>query len=280
MRKFLITLIFLAIFINGVHAEEILRINYDRSKVVDIEDGKKEYSLKDFMASEPKLIEGHQIEMNVIIYKEPASNPLDTYVLEMRTELQPPIEWNYKIPGKKTQIYETVKSIVWENSDHFAPEFEISMRGRVPRPEIPIKEPNFEDYNGKGPGLRKIELAVFTIYDGQVDPSKIVDKIGTINFVATNSKINDKLTEIDKSLNTSDIGKEYVASLGEQKEYIKELSNTGHIGIALDLSKNFEKFVKNIKSISPPDNKKLVFVGIIGLIIALIIGIVIGKTMQ
>ncbi len=275
MKKFLLIILFLLVLADSAQGQEILSVDNARSYVLDLDDGGKKYPIEDFLKSDKlSFLEGHKLQAYIIINRVTTSNPPDTYVLEMRTDLRN-AEWQYKIFGE-TKVIKGVKVIVWNNPrDHSAFSFDIVLSGEVPKPAIKTVEPYFESYTGEGPGFRHTKLAIFTIYNGEVNPNNIVQDVGEYAFFSTNSDIKKYLEEIKKNLDTSGLGKDYVNALEEQKKYILKLGEKdGHVGLSLDLSRSFAGMVANIKSISPKDNTMLLVAVIIGaILLAVVIGI-------
>ncbi len=265
MKNFILFVLFLLVFAQSAYGQEVLSVEKARSYVLDMSDGGKKYPLEDFLKPEKlSFFEGHKLKAYISL-KDSASTPMDTYVLAMETDLKN-AEWQYKIFGETTVRY-GVRITIWNNSrDHSASSFDIELSGEVPTPAIDTIEPYYESYKlGKGPGIGKNNLAIFTIYDGEINPKNKVQNVGEYAFLSTNQKINMDLEEIKKNLDTSGLDKDSAIALEELKKYILKLGEKeGHIGLSLDLSRSFA----NLKNRLPPkDNSMLLVVVVIGAIL-------------
>ena len=270
-KDILLFILFLLLLVQNAYGQELLSVDKDKSYVLDLTDGAKKYPLEDFFNPDNlSFFEGHKLKAYIFILKESASNPRDTYVLDLETDLKN-AEWQYKIFGETT-VRDGVRIIVWNNSrDHSAPSFDIELSGEVPTPAIDIIEPYYESYNlGKGPGIGRNKLAVFTIYDGEINPINKVQNVGEYGFFSTNQKINMDLEEIRKNLDTTGLAKNSADDLEQLKKYILKLGEKdGHMGLSLDLSRIFV----NIKSSLPTqDNRLLIAMVIVAILVAVVTG--------
>lgn len=255
-------------------AQEVLSIDNSQSFVIIIGEGGEKYTLEDFLQSDQLyFLEGQKLEAHFFI-RRTSSNPRDTYVLEMRTDLGN-AEWQYEILGNITR-FQAAKVTVWDSPrDHSASSFEIVLNGNVPKPAIKIEEPYFKGYTGEGPGFRNNELAMFTVFDGYDAVTK-VQVVGNYAFFSTNSEIERYLEEIHKNLDTSGLPEEYADVLKEQHDYIAALSRSGHVGIAFDLSKSYAESVRKLAGIPPPGNQNTVTMLILAAAVAIILALVTG----
>lgn len=270
---YVLFILIILLLVNTVNAQEILSIDNTRSFVINIDDAGNKYPIEDFLTSNKhSFMEGQKLEAHFFFTKTSSSNPKDSYGLEVRTELKDP-EWQYKIYGE-TKSMLVDKWTVWNNSrDHLESYFEIVLYGKIPKPAIKIEEPNFKDYTGEGPGLRKTELSIFTIYDGTDAKNKVQDA-GAYTFISTNSNINGYLDKIKSNLDTSGLDNDYAGVLNEHKQYISDLSQKGHVGWAYDLSGSFSKIVESLKKSAPGSSKNTMLLAIIGaVVLAAITGI-------
>jgi hypothetical protein len=270
MKKNVLVILCILVLVKSACGQEILAVDTTRSFVLNLDEGAKKYLLEEFLKNEQlSFLERQKLEAHIFIMRK--SNPRDTYVLEMRTDLWN-AEWQYKISGETT-VFKTAKFTVWDSpQEHSASSFEIVLTGEVPKPAIKIEEPYFKDYTGEGPGFRKSELAVFTIYDGQEAINKVQD-VGGYAFLSTNPDIKRYLEEIKKNTDTSVLGKEYALALEEQKNHILLLSTNGHVGLALDLSKSFAGMVNKLPS--PDRNGNSVLLGALAaILLALVTGFI------
>lgn len=275
MKKIFVIMILLLVCARGASAQEVLSIDTSKSFVIIIDEGGKKYMLEEFIRSDQlSFLEGQQLEAHFFI-KRTTSNPRDTYVLEMLTDLVN-AEWQYEILGNITR-FNTAKLTVWNTPrEHSASSFEVVLNGRVPKPAIKIEEPYFKDYIGEGPGFRSNELAMFTVFDGH-DAITKVQVVGRYVFLSTNPDIERYMEEINTNLDTSGLPDDYADILEEQKEYIVTLSRTGHVGLALDLSRTYAKTVKELVGIAPGDKNTNTITGLIlGAFIAVILAVVTG----
>lgn len=270
-KEIFLIILFLLPLVQNAYGQELLSVDKDRSYVLDLTDGGKKYPLENFINPENiSFFEGHKLKAYISIMKEPASNPRDTYVLDLETDLKN-AEWQYKIFGE-TSVRDGVRIIVWNNSkDHSTPSFDIELSGEVPTPSIDTIEPYYESYKmGKGPGIGKNKLAIFTIYDGEINPINKVQNVGEYSFFSTNQKINIDLEEIKKNLDTTGLDKNSANDLEQLQKYILKLGEKdGHMGLSLDLSRIFD-IIKN--RVRPQDNKVLIAVVIGAILVAVVTG--------
>lgn len=275
MKKLFIIIFLLLICARAASAQEVLSIDTSKSFVIIIDEGGKKYMLEDFIGSDQlSFPEGQQLEAHFFI-RRATSNPRDTYVLEMLTDLGN-AEWQYEILGNITR-FNTAKLTVWDSQkEHSASSFEVILSGRVPKPAIKIEEPYFKDYIGEGPGFRSNELAMFTVFDGHDTITK-VQVVGRYTFFSTNPDIERYLEEIDRNLDTSGLPGDYANILEEQREYILTLSRTGHVGLARDLSRIYAETVKDMADIAPGDKNNNTITGLIlGVFVAILLAMVTG----
>lgn len=278
MRKILQIMVLVLILVlaltKSACGQEVLSIDTGKSFVIIIDEGGKKYMLEEFTQSDQlSFLEGQTLEAHFYI-KRTSSNPRDTYVLEMRTDLWS-AEWQYEIRGNSTR-YEAAKVTVWDSpQDHAAPSFEVVLSGKVPKPAVKIEEPHFKGYTGEGPGFRDNELAVFTVFDGHDAVTK-VQVVGSYAFFSTNFDIERYLDEITENLDISGLPEVYAGVLEEQKDYILTLSRTGHVGLALDLSKSYAGTVRKLTVMSPPGTNNNIPALVIAAVFAIIMAVVTG----
>ncbi|MCL7412155.1 MAG: hypothetical protein M8353_00865 [ANME-2 cluster archaeon] len=275
MKKILIIMILLLVCARGVSAQEVLSIDTSKSFVIIVDEGGKKYMLEEFTRPDQlSFLEGQQLEAHFFI-RRTTSNPRDTYVLEMLTDLGN-AEWQYEILGNITR-FKTAKLTVWNTPrEHSVSSFEVVLSGRVPKPAVRTEEPYFKDYIGEGPGFRSNELAVFTVFDGR-DAITKVQVVGQYTFVSTNPDIERYMGEINTNLDTSSLPEDYADILEEQKEYIVTLSKTGHVGLALDLSRIYARTVKDLAGIAPGETGTSTITGLIlGVLVAILLAVVTG----
>lgn len=270
MKKTIAVMLFILILVKGACGQEILTVDTTKSFVLNLDEGGKKYSLEEFLKPEQlSFLERQKLEAHIFIMRK--SNPQDTYVLEMRTDLWN-AEWQYKIFGE-TKVFKTAKLTVWDSSaDHSASSFEIILSGEVPKPAIKIEEPHFKGYTGEGPGFRDSELAVFTIYDGNETSNKVQD-VGEYAFLSTNPDIKKYLEEIKNNLDISGLDEEFAYALEEQRIYILGLGENGHVGLALDLSESFARMADKLPANEDDTSGNILFIGII---VAILLAIVTG----
>lgn len=275
MKKILIIMMLLLVCARGVSAQEVLSIDTGKSFVIIVDEGGKKYMLEEFTRPDQlSFLEGQQLEAHFFIMRT-TSNPRDTYVLEMLTDLGN-AQWQYEILGNITR-FKTAKLTVWNTPrEHSVSSFEVVLSGRVPKPAIRTEEPYFKEYTGEGPGFRNNELAVFTVFDGRDAISK-VQVVGQYAFVSTNPDIERYMKEINTNLDTSGLPEDYADILEEQKEYIVSLSKTGHVGLALDFSRIYAKTVNDLAGIAPGEtNASTITWLILGVLAAILLAVVTG----
>ena len=276
MKKILVIMVLLLVYANTVSAQEVLSIDTSKSFVIIIDEGGKKYMLDDFIQSDKLLfLDGQQLEAHFFITRA-TSNPRDTYVLEMLTDLGN-AEWQYEILGNITQ-FKTAKLTIWDSpQEHSVSSFEVVLNGKVPKAAVKIEEPYFKDYIGEGPGFRSTELAMFTVFDGH-DAITKVQVVGKYTFFSTNPDIEQYLEEIKTNLDTSGLSEDYADILQPQKDYILTLSRTGHVGLALDLSRTYAETVQELSVIAPDTNNgNTTITGLIlGALVAILLAAVTG----
>lgn len=271
--SFVYILLFFSLFTNIAYGEEFLSI--DESSYVDING--QPIKLSDFRNSDQLLMEKQKIEAH-IKFKKIASNPRDTYVLKMETDLTNP-QWQFMIDEKIVDFSDKGEWETWKSQYHGVNYFEIIITGYVPQPSVEIEEPKFEKkgYTGKGPGLIKRKIARFKVID-----EKIITQQEFVEYsvTPTNDDVKRYLNEINTNLNTSlSLPEEYSELLRDMRQNILKLSNEGHIGWALEMSKSFEGMVNKLNTIIiiPRKESNTVLIAVITALIAVCIGFIAGR---
>lgn len=285
MKRLLLSILFLLIFIKSAYAVEILNIDKANSYVYNTKDDIT-YNFQDnnFTDLNKQLLnEGNHIRVHIVINKAFNSNPLDTYILYMETDLLN-AKWMSDLSGE-TKTYPSLIAIIWNSSrEHSVPSFNIELEGDVPKPAktLTIRDPYFKGYTvGEGPARKKVDLAIFTIYNGEISQTSWIQDVGSYNFVSTNMKIEDDLEEIRKNLDTNGLNQSKIDPIEKLKTNILSLSESGYLEIALDLSKSSRDMISYIKDFQTSEKKSTSYIyliiGAILIVAAGIAGHYIGK---
>ncbi|MBC8520958.1 MAG: hypothetical protein H8D26_03065 [Methanomicrobia archaeon] len=226
-------LLFLSIGIGTAAVQDVLRLDEDKSYVLNLETGSK-LSYTDFLRPEnSKQFEGDRLEFNIYVSK--TGNPiLDDYVLELRTNMDDP-EWKFG-----DYISHKASDIVWKGKEeHELMVPKVILSGEVPKPIKKVKEPGFEAYDiyGIGEGEVYVELTVGTTRDGATLETIIQPLEPTIKFFSTNKEIQDAEDKIDKNLEEA---KGKIGPTGLEEE-IRKLYEEGHPGWASKLSEHYKE---------------------------------------
>ena len=249
-----LTLLFLSVGIGIAAVQDVLRLDEDKSYVLNLETGSK-ISYKKFLDS--NQFEGDKLEFNIYVSK--TGNPiLDDYVLELRTNMEDP-EWRF---GTEPP-YHSANVIVWkgeEEHERMVPK--IILTGIVPEPIRTVKEPGFEAYDLKGisKGVVEVTLTVGTMKDENI--TYIQELTPLMKFFSTSEEIQDAKTEMDKNL------EEARGKIGgtDLEEAILELYEEGHPGWASELSEHYKKL--SVAAEPPP----VILYALLSVIVGLILG--------
>jgi len=225
--------LFLFVGIGTAAVQDVLRLDEDKSYVLNLETGSK-LSYADFLRPEnSKQFEGDRLEFNIYVSK--TGNPiLDDYVLELRTNMDDP-EWKFG-----DYISHKASDIVWKGKEeHELMVPKVILSGEVPKPIKKVKEPGFEAYDiyGIGEGEVYVELTVGTTKDGATLETIIQPLEPTIKFFSTNEEIQDAEDKIDNNLEEAR-GK--IGPTGLEEE-IRKLYEEGHPGWASELSEHYKE---------------------------------------
>jgi len=245
-----------------------LEIDIYRSYAVDVTVGQR-YEWSQLEEGNIKLETGHQIEFFFTINRRPVLIP-EEYVLELSTDMDN-AKWQYEMrePVKASKTY------VWETPyEHEKAYFEVQLTAFVPKTIDKVKEPGFqrpeveEDYVLDGIKVKtcSVKLAVYKSY-GPDGPGDFDSTVAEITYQATNQRINQFVTEINQNLATDDLEdwdeksernkfKEYkkeadkaLSSIEDMANEIRNLSEEGHPGWALNLSRKFKDVVRNLQKL-------------------------------
>ncbi len=246
-----------------------LEINELESYAVDVTVGKR-YEWAQ-LEEGVKLETGHKIEFYFTIDCRitPVLIPED-YVLELSTDMDRAV-WQYEL----RESVQTSKAYVWNaEEEHEWARFHVQLTGFVPKTIDKIKEPGFqkpqveEDYilDGIKEKTCYVKLAVYKSYLKGTDLGDFDSTIAEISYLATNQRINQLSTEMNKNLSTDllekDWNKKYVdhleeagtalSSIEDMAGEIESLSREGHPGWALELSKSFQSMTQNLQYLPAP----------------------------
>ena len=143
--------------------QDVLRLDVDKSYIINLDTGGTKAYYKDFLNTEQ--LEGHTLEFHIYVDKVEKTPILDEYVLKLETNLEGPPEWKFGDDFRRSAEW-----IVWKGrEEHELPMRPIILTGEVPKPIIPVEEPGFEAYKEtKGIGKREVyvRLTVGTTKDG------------------------------------------------------------------------------------------------------------------
>jgi hypothetical protein len=219
--------------------QDVLRLDEGTSYVLNLETGSKQ-TYVGFLNS--KQYEGDRLEFNIRVSK--TGNPiLDTYILELRTNLDNP-EWKFG-----DDIYHAANVLVWKGAEaHEALVPTIVLSGDVPKPIKKVAEPGFEAYDiyGIGEGEVYVELTVGTTQDGATLETIIQKLEPSMTFFSTTENIQDAQREIAQNL------EEARGKIGETdlEEDIRRLAEEGHPGWATVLSEHYDEL--SVQAEPPP----------------------------
>jgi hypothetical protein len=219
--------------------QDVLRLDEGTSYVLNLETGSKQ-TYVGFLNS--KQYEGDRLEFNIRVSK--TGNPiLDTYILELRTNLDNP-EWKFG-----DDIYHAANVLVWKGAEaHEALVPTIVLSGDVPKPIKKVTEPGFEAYDiyGIGEGEVYVELTVGTTQDGATLETIIQKLEPSMTFFSTTENIQDAQSEIEQNL------EEARGKIGETdlEEDIRRLAEEGHPGWATVLSEHYDEL--SVQAEPPP----------------------------
>ncbi|MGC9443338.1 MAG: hypothetical protein ACP5E9_00155 [Candidatus Methanospirareceae archaeon] len=236
--------------------QDVLKLDEDTSYVLNLETGGKQ-TYVGFLNS--KQYEADRLEFNIYVSK--TGNPiLDTYVLELRTNLDNP-EWKVG-----DDIYHAANVLVWKGAEaHEALVPTIVLSGDVPKPiRTNIKEPGFEAYDIRGIGEIGVyvELTVGTTRDGATLETIIQKLEPSMAFFSTTENIQDAQSEIEQNL------EEAQGKIGETdlEEDIRRLAEEGHPGWASVLSRHYSEL--SVQAEPPP----LMLYAILSLLLGIVLG--------
>ena len=254
-KAILVAFILFYFVVGSVSAQDVLRINEDRSHVIDMYTGGK-IPYSEFIDTEQ--LEGHDLEFHIVIDK--TGNPVpDDYVLELRTNLEDP-EWRYG-----DAIHTSATAIVWEGADaHLYAPPTVILSGTVPKAITNVKDPGFEsiDLVGIGKETVYVTLTVGTSGTGATLKKVIEKLIPTMEFFSTSKDLIDAGEELEENLGDAReiIGEEDI------EDSLKSLYEEGHPGWALLLSEDYKRLADNI---APPP----VFLYVI---LSVLLGLIVG----
>jgi hypothetical protein len=249
-------LLFLSVGIGIASAQDVLKLDEDKSYVINLDTGGTKTYYTDFLNTDQ--FEGHTLEFHIYVNKVEKTPILDEYVLKQETNLENP-EWKFGDDFRRSAEW-----IVWKGKEeHELPLPPIVLTGEVPKPIKKVKEPGFA-YDVDGIGKREVyvKLTVGTMKD-EATLETIIQKLEpSMEFFSTSEEIQDARVEIDKNLAEarSEIGEET-----ELEKDIRELFEEGHPGWASRLSEHY-------KAPTVAERQPLLLYIILCLIVGLILG--------
>jgi len=248
--------LFLSIGIGIASAQDVLRLDEDKSYVLNLETGSKQ-TYEEFLNTDQ--FEGTRLEFNIYVSKIEKVHIPDEYVLKLETNMENP-EWKFG-----DDIYHSAEVIVWkgkETHERMVPK--VILSGEVPKPIRKVKEPEFEAYDidGIGKGEVYVKLTVGETKDGATLETIRQRLEPTMEFLSTNEGIQDAKSKIDENL------EEARGKIGptELEEDIRKLYEEGHPGWASMLSEHYKKL--SVAAEPPP----LMLYVILSVIVGLILG--------
>jgi len=254
-KALLIAFVLFYILSGSVAAQDILRIDEEKSYVIDMHTGGK-IPYSEFIDSEQ--LAGHDLEFHIVVEK--TDDPIsDEYVLELRTNLEDP-EWQY---GQA--VYTSATAITWEGrAEHSLTPPTILLAGTVPKAVTQVRDPGFEsvDLTGIGKETVYVTLTIGTTADSSTLKRVVQKLVPSMEFFATSEALLDAGEEMEANL----AGARERIGENEVEEDIRELYEEGHPGWAVVLSEDYRTLSEDI---APPP--VLLYV-----ILAIILGIIIG----
>lgn len=238
--------------------QDVLRLDVDKSYIINLDTGGTKAYYKDFLNTEQ--LEGHTLEFHIYVDKVEKTPILDEYVLKLETNLEGPPEWKFGDDFRRSAEW-----IVWKGrEEHELPMRPIILTGEVPKPIIPVEEPGFEAYKEtKGIGKREVyvRLTVGTMKDGSTLETIIQPLEPSMEFFSTSEGIQTAESEIAKNLEAArgKIGRT------DLEEDIRKLYEEGHPGWASKLSEHYKAL--SVVAEPPPLALYVILSVILGLIL-------------
>jgi hypothetical protein len=239
--------------------QDVLRLDADKSYVINLDTGGTKTYYKDFLNTEQ--LEGHTLEFHIYVDKVEKAPILDEYVLKLETNLEGPPEWKFGVEPP----HRSAEWIVWKGKEEHEPAMgQIILTGEVPKPIISVEEPGFEAYKEtKGIGKREVyvKLTVGTTSDGATLETIIQPLEPSMKFFSTSKGIQEAKSTVEKNLD------EARDKIGETnlEEDIRRLSEEGHPGWASRLSEHYKEL--SIIAEQPPLALYVILSVLLGLIL-------------
>lgn len=224
-------LAFLFLAVGTASAQDVLRLDVDKSYVINLDEGGKKTSYTDFLGTEP--YDGNKLEFHIYVNKVEKTPILDEYVLKLETNLENP-QWKFG-----DELRNSAEWIVWKGKEeHESAIPKVILSGEVPKPIKKVKEPGFPyDLDGIGKRDAYVKLTVGTTSDGATLEAIIQKLEPSMEFFSTSEEIQSAKSTIDENL------EEARANIGEETDLerdIRDLYEEGHPGWASQLSEHYK----------------------------------------
>ncbi len=248
-------LLVLSVGIGFAAVQDVLRLDEDKSYVINLNTGGTKTYYTDFLDTDQ--FEGHKLEFHIYVNKVEKAPILDEYVLKLETNMENP-EWKFG-----DDLRHSAEWIVWkgkEEHERMVPK--VILSGEVPKPIRKVKEPGFAyDIDGIGKREVYVKLTVGTTRDGATLETIIQPLEPSMKFFSTNKEIQDAEDKIDKNL------EEARGKIGgtDLEEDIRKLYEEGHPGWASEISEHYKKL--SVAAEPPPLTLYILLAVILGLIL-------------
>ena len=224
-------LAFLFLAVGTASAQDVLRLDVDKSYVINLDEGGKKTSYTDFLDTDQ--FEGNKLEFHIYVNKVEKTPILDEYVLKLETNLENP-QWKFG-----DELRSSAEWIVWKGKEeHESAIPKVILSGEVPKPIKKVKDPGFPyDLDGIGKRHAYVKLTVGTTSDGATLETIIQKLEPSMEFFSTSEEIQSAKSTIDKNL------EEARANIGEETDLerdIRDLYEEGHPGWASQLSEHYK----------------------------------------
>ena len=248
-------LAFLFLAVGTASAQDVLRLDVDKSYVINLDEGGKKTSYTDFLGTDP--YDGNKLEFHIYVNKVEKTPILDEYVLKLETNLDNP-QWKFG-----DVLRNSAEWIVWKGKEeHESAIPKVILSGEVPKPIKKVKEPGFPyDLDGIGKREAYVKLTVGTTSDGATLETIIQKLEPSMEFFSTSEEIQAAKSTIDENLG------EAKGKIGgtDLEEDINSLYEEGHPGWASRLSEHYKEL--SVVAEPPPLALYLILAVILGLLL-------------